>query len=197
MEKIKLASAAAVFDRRFYRTQSGGVPDIKENKMLITKRPENDDWYPRTLSPPVETYNPEVDGSLNNTPLQKVMEKVFLRGFQEEFVPDQKLGLPLLQYIGNYTDDKTNFAVYGYMGHFRSESSWSPRKDLKNMLHVTKEVPEYNWKTLPEVINMKEEGKIAGGKFIDMVVQEIEKRMTNDPYFREQQDFLSRLNLNL
>jgi len=197
MTKIKLASAAAIFDRRFYRTFGGGVPDIKESRMLIAKRPENDDWSPGQWSPPVETYEPKEDENIHKHPLQEVMKNAFLRGFQEEFIPDKRLGLPSLQYIGNYSDEKTNFTVYSFMGYFWNNSAWSPRRDLKDMLHTTKEVPEYGWKTLQEVIEMKKKDEIAGEKFIDMVVQEVERRMTGDPQFEGRQDTLSRWYLKI
>jgi hypothetical protein len=195
MEETKLASVAAIFDRNFYKGFCGGVPDVKESKMLISQRSENEEWAPGRWCLPSETYDSEKDGNYKILPA-KVMKEVVRRGFVEEFKPDIRLGLPFLDYIGNYEDEKTGFRVYTFMGYLWTNTPWFPRKNVKALLHPNEEVPTYDLKTLPEVIKMKKQETIAGGRAIDLVVQEIEKRIMKDPFLQlhpSQLDVLSRL----
>jgi len=191
----KQAVTSAIFDREFIKGFHGGVPNIKESKMLIAKRPKNDVWSPGKLYFPTETYESGIDPDIEKNNIGYVMRSVAERGFLEEFRPVEKCNLPNLDYIGWYKDTQTNYAVHVCLGNIWSPSSWSPRKDLGKMLNTTEEVPKYYWRTLPHVIKMMKKGKVAGEQAVFMIVQEIERRLqrANTTYGDE----LSRLILDL
>jgi len=176
---MKHATVSAIFDRIFYKGFRGGIPDLKENNILIIKRPEYDPWNPGKYSFPTETYSSKKDPSLEQD-IKKVMKLVAERGFEEEFDPDRKCGSPNLEYVGTYYDPKTYFLVHVLMGNMWSNSPWFSRPNLENMLHTTEEVPKYYWKTLPQIIEMMKQDKIAGEPAVDMIIGEIERRMSLD-----------------
>lgn len=206
---VEIAVGGAIFDRNFYKGFYGGVPDIHKSKMLIIKRSESEGekWAGDRWTPLSESYETG-DGIIskqqavrNNVlqPLQVIMEIVLRRGFEEELRPEG-LALTDVNWIGNYTDNKTGVLVYTYLGHIYSNSPWSPPKNLKKRLHpYPKEIEKIDWKTLPKIIEMTKKDKFANEQFLDTVIQEIERRVTHDAksFPAKYLDELSRLKYNI
>jgi len=58
-------------------------------------------------------------------------------------------------------------------------------------------VPKYYWKTLPQIIEMMKQDKIAGEPAVDMIIGEIERRMSLDWRFSDKSSVLSRLRFDV
>lgn len=206
---VKIAIGGAIFDRSFYKGFYGGVPDIHESKMLIIKRSKSEgkEWAGNRWTPLSESYE-IADGVIfkqqtvsNNVlqPLQVIMENVLRRGFKKELRPEG-LALTDVNCIGNYKDKETGIVVYAYLGHIHNNSPWSPSKNLKKGLHPDlKEIEKIDWRTLPQIIEMTKKNKFANEQFIDVVIQEIERRAARDanPFPTEYLDELSRLRYDI
>lgn len=195
---VKHVVTSGIFDREFIKGFHGGIPNINESRMLIIKRPAYERWAPGKYYFPTETHDPEKDLGMRGNNIGYVMVEVAKRGFLEECNPDEKCNPPHLDYVGWYKNihHDTEHTIHVCLGNIWSPDSLKPRKELGKMLHATEEVPVYRWKTLPEVIEMNKEGKMAGEQAIYMIAQEIERRMKGVNTVQEG-DILSRLMLNL
>jgi hypothetical protein len=195
MNVPKQAVTSAIFDREFIGGFRGGIPSL-DSKVLIAKRPKYEKWAPGKYYFPTETYSSKKDLDIRKNNIAYVMTSLAKRGFLKEFDTNEEFIQPNLDYIGWYKDYKTKYTVHVCLGNIWSRSSWKPRKGLGKMLHTTREVPKYHWKTLPDVIEMIKRDKISGEQAVYMVAQEIERRI---PGVRTDQkrDQLSRLILDL
>ena len=187
---------SGIFDREFIKGFHGGIPNIDESKMLIIKRPKYERWAPGKYYFPTETYDSEKDLDFRKNNIGYVMVNTARRGFLEELEPDERCNPPHLDYIGWYIDQQTDYVIHVCLGNIWSPGSWKPRKFLGKMLHTTEEVPKYQWRTLPTVIEMMKRNKVAGEQAVLMVAQEIERRMPEVNTIKGK-DKLSRLILNL
>jgi len=172
-KEIGKAVAMTVFDTPFCFSLA------KDNKILIIKRPSDDEWKPNKYSVPTGHVE-ETDLIIFKEWPIKQKEWLYvlagLRELSEEL--KTKACASFLRYVGSYHDDETNYDVIVLMGYMQS-SGIEKIEDVrikKPKVSGSKEAAKVYWKSLKEVEELIEKNKFAGERVIEMCLQELYSR---------------------
>jgi 8-oxo-dGTP pyrophosphatase MutT (NUDIX family) len=166
-EEIGKAVAMTVFNTPLYAL----FP--QSSKILIIKRPPDDNWEPNKYSIPVgHIENKDVETLRKYPVTNKTKELLYviagLRELKEEVKTHSSASF--LEYVGTYYDHKTNYDVIVLMGYM-CRPGVKTIKDLKDRTPVvgtTKEAVEVCWKSIDEIKKLIEKDEFAGEKTIKM-----------------------------